>query len=88
MNTTNYLVEFVGTLIFAYVIIITKNGLVIGLTLAILIIMAKNTSGGHFNPAISLAMANLGSLNIKDLIPYIVAQVAGALVALKLTKIL
>jgi len=38
-------------------------------------------SGGHFNPAVSLGLAVAGRFSWKDLIPYIVIQVAGALVA-------
>jgi len=38
-------------------------------------------SGGHFNPAVSLGLAVAGRFSWKDLIPYIIIQVAGALVA-------
>jgi len=38
-------------------------------------------SGGHFNPAVSLGLWAGGRFSAKDLLPYIVAQVAGAIVA-------
>src|SRR6187401_618516 len=38
-------------------------------------------SGGHFNPAVSLGLWASGRFAAKDLLPYIVAQVVGGLVA-------
>ena len=38
-------------------------------------------SGGHFNPAVSLGLAAGKRFPAKDLLPYIAAQVAGAIVA-------
>ena len=68
-------------------IIVTKNPLMIGLTLTTIIIIGEKISGGHFNPAVSVAMLYLGKLNISDLLPYIVAQICGGLVGYKLTKV-
>lgn len=38
-------------------------------------------SGGHFNPAVSVGLAVGGRFPFKDLVPYIVAQVVGAIAA-------
>src|SRR6516225_4395559 len=38
-------------------------------------------SGGHFNPAITVGLATAGRFATKDVIPYWLAQVAGAIVA-------
>ena len=38
-------------------------------------------SGGHFNPAVTIAMWATGRLPARDVIPYIVAQVIGGIVA-------
>jgi aquaporin Z len=38
-------------------------------------------SGGHFNPAVSLGLWAGGRFGAKDLLPYILAQVAGAIMA-------
>jgi len=38
-------------------------------------------SGGHFNPAVSVGLWAGGRFPIADLVPYVVAQVAGAVVA-------
>jgi len=82
----NYLVEFIGTLFFVYVILATGNPLAIGVALALIIIVASKSSGGHINPAVSIAMASAGKLNINELLPYIIAQVLGGLTALQIYK--
>jgi glycerol uptake facilitator-like aquaporin len=77
----NYIVEFLGTVFFVYVILATANPLAIGAALALIILLARNTSGGHVNPAVSLAMAASGALPSTELFPYVIAQSMGALVA-------
>ena len=81
-----YLVEFLGTTFFLYVIISTGNALAIGAALAIAILVGGSISGGNFNPAVSVMMVAAGKLPSEDLLPYIVAQVSGGLVALELYK--
>jgi aquaporin Z len=43
-------------------------------------------SGGNFNPAVTVMMVAKGAQPASDLLPYIVAQVAGGLAALELYK--
>ena len=81
-----YLVEFLGTILFVYVILATGNPLAIGATLALVILIIGGISGGHVNPAVSVAMAAAGQLPVVDLVPYCIAQVLGALVALEIYK--
>jgi|TARA_B100000886_G_scaffold157373_1_gene107235 glycerol uptake facilitator-like aquaporin len=81
-----YLVEFLGTLVFVYVILATGNPLAIGAALALVILLASNISGGHVNPAVSIVMASAGKISTTELLPYIVAQVFGGLVALEIYK--
>ncbi len=81
-----FVVEFLGTLFFLYVILATGNPLAIGLALAVAIMVGGKISGGNFNPAVSVMMVAAGKLKKKDLLPYIVAQVAGGLAALELYK--
>lgn len=82
----NYLVEFIGATLFIYVILATGNPLAIGAALALIILVTSSISGGHINPAVSIAMTAAGKLPASDLIPYVVAQAAGGLVALELYK--
>lgn len=82
----NYLVEFLGTLFFLYVILATGNALAIGSALALAVLVGGPISGGMFNPAVSVMMVAAGKLPKNELMPYILAQLAGGLAALELYK--
>lgn len=81
-----FLAEFLGTLLFLYVIIATGSAIPIGAALATSILLFGKSSGGNFNPAVSVMMVAAGKLPSADLLPYILAQCAGGLVALELHK--
>lgn len=81
-----YLAEFIGTILFIYIILATGNPLAIGAMLALIILIAGPVSGGHVNPAVSIVMASAGKLDISDLLPYILSQILGGMVALELYK--
>ncbi|MBV2141929.1 aquaporin Z [Falsochrobactrum sp. TDYN1] len=55
--------------------------LAFGLTVLTMAYAVGGISGGHFNPAVSLGLMLGGRLPAKDLVPYWVAQVLGAIVA-------
>lgn len=81
-----FIAEFIGTLALVYVILATGQPIAIGLALALIIMVIGGISGGHVNPAVSFAMYLGGKLTQEDLIPYIIAQVSGGIVALELHK--
>ena len=81
-----FVVEFLGTLFFLYVILATGQPLAIGAALVVAIMLGGKISGGNFNPAVSVMMASAGKLPMHDLLPYVVAQVAGGLAALELYR--
>jgi aquaporin Z len=81
-----YLAEFFGTCFFVFIILATGNPIAIGAALALVILLTKDISGGNINPAVSITMASIGKLPMADLVPYILAQVFGALVALEIYK--
>jgi len=81
-----YLVEFLGTAFFLYIIKAIGNPLAIGTALCVAIMLGGKISGGHFNPAVSVMMVAAGKLSNSDFVPYVIAQVAGAMVALELAK--
>lgn len=55
--------------------------LAFGLTVVTMAYAVGHISGGHFNPAVSLGLWAGGRFDSKDLVPYIIAQCAGAIVA-------
>jgi glycerol uptake facilitator-like aquaporin len=81
-----YLAEFLGTGFFVYVILATGSPLAIGAALALIILITAEVSGGHINPAVSLVMASIGKIDTSELIPYMLAQLLGGLVALEIYK--
>lgn len=97
-----YLAELIGTFALVFcgtgAIIINQetNGSVTHAGIAItfgLIVMAMiyalgNISGAHLNPAVSIAFVIAKRFPAKQLLPYIISQVAGALLASLILKIL
>ena len=82
----SYFAEFIGALFFMYIILATGNPLAIGGALALAMLVAAPISGGHINPAVSIAMTSAGKLPMNDLLPYCVSQILGALVTLEIFK--
>jgi aquaporin Z len=81
-----YFIEFLGTTFFVYIILATGNPLAIGAALALTILLTSAISGGYANPAVAIVMASAGKFPTADLVPYILAQVFGGLVALEIYK--
>lgn len=82
-----YLVEFIGTTIFLTAIfgaVLTQSALApvgIGAALMVMVYAGGHISGAHYNPAVSVAVLVRGRLPMADLLPYIAAQLLGALAA-------
>ena len=55
--------------------------LAIGAALMVMVYMGGHVSGGHYNPAVSLAVALRGKLDTRDIAPYMAMQVLGAVAA-------
>ena len=83
-----YLAEFFGTLMLVamgtgVVVFVgaNNNPLVVGLAFGIAVIAGAyafgSISGGHFNPAVSLAQAINGRLSWMDFVGYVIAQIIG-----------
>ncbi len=92
----NCLIEFLGTFFLVLVIGLTVVSpaegiaapaagnlapLAIGITLMIMVYAGGHLSGGHYNPAVTLAVFLRGKCAAKDVAPYMVSQVVGAGVA-------
>src|SRR5712691_982630 len=82
-----YVTEFVGTFGLVFTVGCAVMGkaalapLAIGAALMVLVYAGGHISGGHYNPAVSLAAFLRGRLGAGDLGPYWLAQAAGAVVA-------
>jgi len=77
-----YLTEFLGTTLLSLVIFSTGNYAAIGAALAVGVMVGGPISGGAFNPAIALALYSAEKLAKRDLIPYIIVELLGALFGL------
>jgi aquaporin Z len=84
-----YLVEFIGTffLVFTVGMTVIPPGagilapVAIGASLMVMVFAGGHVSGGHFNPAVTLAVWIRGKCDTKDVVPYWIAQIAAAFVA-------
>jgi len=83
----NYLTEFVGTFFLVLTIGLTVlqgsqfAPLAIGSSLMIMVYAGGHVSGGHYNPAVSLAAMLRGALPKSQYLPYVVSQILGATLA-------
>ena len=76
-----YVVEFLGTFLFLSVIVATGQPLLIALALLLVILLGGAISGGHFNPAVTLATLWNRGIATDNAVAYIVAQVAAGIAA-------
>ncbi|HEX6806688.1 MAG TPA: aquaporin [Gemmatimonadaceae bacterium] len=82
-----YLTECIGTFFLVFTVCLTVlNGtpgaaLAIGASLMIMVYMGGHISGGHYNPAVTLAVWMRGKLSGSQVIPYWIAQLVGGIVA-------
>jgi aquaporin Z len=84
----NYLTEFIGTFFLVLTIGLTVLGgtplapLAIGCSLMIMVYMGGHVSGGHYNPAVSLAVFLQGKMaSGGEFARYVLTQCLGAIVA-------
>jgi len=90
----NLVTEFIGTFFLVFTVCLTVTGevpmapLAIGCSLMVMVYMGGHISGAHYNPAVSLALLLRGKMPGKDFIPYVVAQVLGAIVAAYLSSVI
>ena len=84
-----YLVEFIGTFFLVLTVGMTvinpDNGVIaplaIGSALMIMVYAGGHVSGGHYNPAVTIAVWLRGRCPQSDVLPYIGSQIAAGIVA-------
>src|SRR5216110_832297 len=84
-----YIAEFIGTFFLVLTIGCTGVGagagviapLAIGAALMVMVFAGGHISGAHYNPAVTLGVLIRGKVNVADVVPYWIAQLAGAAIA-------
>jgi aquaporin Z len=85
-----YITEFIGTFFLVFTVAAAAVGgwaptgfapLAIGSVLMVMIFAGGHISGGHYNPAVSMAVFVRGKMSASDMIIYWVVQVAAGVVA-------
>ncbi|MBS1706210.1 MAG: aquaporin [Armatimonadetes bacterium] len=92
MNSRALVAEFLGTFALLFIgvgsiaggAMVPGGGLVVpalahGLAIACMASAVGHVSGGHFNPAVTLALVATGRFKAADSVGYIIAQIAGAI---------
>lgn len=77
----SYLMEATGTFFLVLVYGFTGEPLAIGLTLMALIYIGVRVSGGHYNPAVSLAFFLKKKITSAELLGYVSSQLLGGFLA-------
>src|ERR1700751_3345514 len=91
-----YIAELIGTFFLVLTIgcTVIRPGagplapLVIGSALMVMIFAGGHISGGHFNPAVTLGVWLRGKCEAKDVLPYMLFQIIGAVLAAFAVKFL
>jgi aquaporin Z len=82
-----YLTEFIGIFFLVLTIGLTVIAetpfapLAIGASLMVMVFMGGHVSGAHYNPAVSVALAMRKKLPWSEVLPYVAAQLTGAVAA-------
>jgi len=88
-----YIAEFFGTFVLALAVLgsLSQTGgiptaLVAGITLGLFVFTVGKVSGTHLNPAVTLGAWSVKKIAAKEVLPYILAQFAGAALAIITAK--
>ena len=87
-----YIVEFIGTFFLVFTVcaaVLTNQALAalaIGSVLMVMVYAGGHISGGHFNPAVTLAVLLRGRITQADAVPYWVVQLVAGFVAALVAK--
>jgi aquaporin Z len=93
---SKYLTELIGTFFLVLTIGCTVipgapgviAPLAIGSALMVMIFAGGHISGGHYNPAVTLGVWMRGKCDTRDVVPYMISQIIGGVLAAVATKYL
>ena len=86
-HVRKYAVEAIGAFFLTFVVAVSVlshsafTPLAAGAALMVMIYAGGHISGGHYNPAVTLAVLVRGRIGIRDAVAYWIAQVAGGVIA-------
>jgi aquaporin Z len=87
-----YVTELIGTFIFLFTIaaaVLSASSLAplaIGSALMVMVYAGGHISGGHYNPAVTLAALVRGRIRLPDAVAYWAAQIVGGLLGMALAR--
>ena len=77
--------ELIGTFILVLAVLSSHSMVFIAFAFLAAILIA-NSSGSHINPAITLTMYLKGAINSSQIPEYLIGQILGAIIALKVSQ--
>lgn len=93
MKLQKYLAELIGTFFLTLAVSLSllytaplATPLIAGITLGLFVFTVGSISGAHLNPAVTIGLASIRKISLKDAALYIVAQIIGALLAMLAVK--
>ena len=92
LTVRKYATEFIGTFLFLFTIgasvlsVSPLAPLAIGSALMIMVYAGGHISGGHYNPAVTIAALVRGRIKLTDAVSYWAAQFLGGLLAMELAR--
>lgn len=93
MKIQKYVAELIGTFVLASVIAISiishppiSTQVIAGLTLGLFVYTIGGISGAHLNPAVTISMATVKKISVKDAALYVIFQLIGGFLALYFTR--
>ena len=81
-----YITEFIGTFFLVLVVALTGNAAAIGVVLMVMVFAGGHISGGHYNPAVTLAVLIRGKVSRYDAGIYMIVQIIAAVIAALIAK--
>ena len=81
MNWTQCVAEYIGTFVFVLTVMISRNPIVIGLMLEVILMALGSYSKQSVNPCVSLAYFLNDDLSMSEMLAYIIGQMVAAALA-------
>ena len=76
-----YITEFIGTFFLVLVVAVSGNPAAIGVTLMVMVFAGGHISGGHYNPAVTLAVLMRRKIPSGQALVYMCVQIVAGIVA-------